>query len=228
MRNDFDQLRNTWVNFGKTEPFWSVITNENFKSHTLSEKSIENFFNTGKQHIDYLEKILNDHNMTFKNNTVLDFGCGIGRLMKNLYPICREVYGMDVSASHLDLAKKHVPGANFYLVDDFEKLPEITEKPDIIYSILTLQHNRPELIKKYSKMLINMLKPSGIALLHIPYKINNYTNFNDDVNRMEMHFISKRDFVFLFDKKFCKVESIIESNNCGEKIRDCIYVVRKM
>jgi len=226
MKNQIEQLTNTWKNFGQSEPYWSVLTSKKYKTDSI-EKNLQDFFTTGKHQIDALEKILNNHNSSFKDKVCLDFGCGVGRLTKNVFPLCSEVFGVDISESHLALAKQNVPEATFYLIDKNNKFPELSKRPDIIFSLITLQHNRPELIKYYSSILLDILNPGGIALLHIPYKIKNYINYNDNVNRMEMHYILKKEFISLALKNHCSVESVIETNHCGEGINDCIYVVRK-
>jgi cyclopropane fatty-acyl-phospholipid synthase-like methyltransferase len=227
MYSDFLQLKNSWKQFGSTEPFWSVLTNEIFKSNNFTENNKEYFFQSGQNEVAKLEKILNEHQTTFKNKVCLDFGCGVGRLTKHLVPLCSEIYGFDISEQHLKIAKENAPGAKFYLVENFDKFPKIDYRPDIIFSVMALQHNRPELIKNYTKLLLEMLNSEGLALLHIPYSIENYVAYNDNLNRMEMHGLSKKEFISLVKEHSCSVESIIETKYCGNTISDCIYVIRK-
>jgi SAM-dependent methyltransferase len=227
-KNDFDQLKNSWNTYGKTEPFWGVITHNNFKQHNLNESELSKFYQSGKNTIDKLEKILNQHQSTFENKLVLDFGCGVGRLTKPCLEICKKIYGLDISQSYLDIAKKTVPNGEFFLVDDFNKLPNLPSNPDIIYSMITLQHNRPVLMKLYLFLLLKSLNKDGIALLHIPYKINNYIPYQDNHHRMEMHFLEKSDVRKLVNTVNCQISDIVETNGCGENIFDCIYVIKKI
>ena len=73
MKNQIEQLTNTWKNFGQSEPYWSVLTSKKYKNDSI-EKNLQDFFATGKHQIDVLEKILNNHNSSFKDKVCLDFG----------------------------------------------------------------------------------------------------------------------------------------------------------
>ncbi|MFW9924667.1 MAG: class I SAM-dependent methyltransferase, partial [Candidatus Thorarchaeota archaeon] len=44
------------------------------------------------------------------NNTVLELGCGYGRVMKHLLTKAKEVYGIDTSKESLELAKEYLKG----------------------------------------------------------------------------------------------------------------------
>ena len=227
-KNDFDQLKNSWNTYGKTEPFWGVLTSENFKQHNINESELSKFYQSGKHTIDRLEKILNQHQSTFKDKLVLDFGCGVGRLTKPCLEICKKIYGLDIGQSYLDIAKKTVPTGEFFLVDNFNKLPDLPSNPDIIYSLITLQHNRPMLMKLYVFLLLKLLNKDGMALLHIPYKVNDYISHQDNHHRMEMHFLEKSDVRKLVNTVGCEILDIVETKYCGENIFDCIYVIRKI
>lgn len=229
---DLTQIKNTWTTFGKTEPFWAVLTREKFKKENLNEAELIQFYDTGKNDISYFEEILNQHQCTFTDKTVLEFGCGVGRLTKPCSDICKKIYGLDISQPYLDIAKQNVPNGEFFLVNDFNKLPVLPSNPDVIYSLITLQHNRPILMKLYIFLLLKVLNKSGIALLHIPYKIFNYALCEDDEERMEMHFLKKEDVTKIVKTTECQILSIIETNYCrltsSDGISDCIYVIKKL
>lgn len=227
-KNDFNQLKTSWGTFGKTEPFWGVLTHENFKQHSLNESELSKFYQSGKHEIDKLEKILNQHQSTFRDKIVLDFGCGVGRLTKPCSEICKKIYGLDIGQSYLDIAKKTVPSGDFFLVDSYNSLPKEVNNIDIIYSLITLQHNRPILMKLYIFLLLKSLAKSGIALLHIPYKIQGYTAYNDQISRMEMHFLNKDQVAQIVKSSSCMILSTIETDYCGKDISNCIYVIKKL
>ena len=65
---------------GKSEPYFSVITNEQFKSVSI-EQTRKDFYGTGISHINTLRAMLLRNGLNFPTNgTALDFGCGVGRL----------------------------------------------------------------------------------------------------------------------------------------------------
>jgi SAM-dependent methyltransferase len=227
MKNtDLIQLKQSWTYFGKTEPYWSVLTHDKFRKGNLNENSIEEFYRSGEKTINEFEKILNTYQSTFNDKIVFEFGCGVGRLVKPISKFCKKIYGLDISQPHLDIAKIMIPEAEFFLVDNYKMLPT-NICPDIIYSVMALQHNRPRLMRICIFLLLKSLKNGGIALLHIPYKIENYINYTDVSNRMEMHFLSKNDVKKIIGQCSCEILTTIETHSCGQGNLDCIYVIRK-
>jgi hypothetical protein len=84
------------------------------------------------------------------------------------------------------------------------------------------------LMKIYVFLLLKLLNKDGIALLHIPYKINDYISHQDNHHRMEMHFLEKSDVRKLVNTVGCEILDIVETKYCGENNSDCIYVIRKL
>lgn len=225
---NFSQLQESWDNFGKTEPWWSVVTDQQFASSNVHFEAIEEFYSQGNDHVNFMEMILQDHGYTFQDKIILDFGCGLGRLTKACLSYTTKCYGMDISQPHLDIAKTQVPDAKFFLVDSFEKLPELPEKPEIIISLITLQHARPDLIEKYVHLLLKQLANGGIALLHIPYYIENYVPVTDLQHTMEMHFVPKERIHNIALSNNCVVLGDSPMDFCGGGIQNCTYVIKKL
>jgi ubiquinone/menaquinone biosynthesis C-methylase UbiE len=228
MSKNFGQLQTTWNNFGEVEPFWSVLTNPEYGYNNINEDLIKNFYDTGIGTVDFMETILQENGYTFNNKIVLDFGCGVGRLTKACLNLASECYGMDISENHLNVARKNVPEAQYFLVEDYNQLPKLPNNPDIIISIMVLQHVRPDLIEHYINLLLKTLNVNGVALLHIPYHINHYNNVHDQINVMEMHFVPKKHILKIVGNNKCKVLGIQELDFCGGGIKNCIYVIKKL
>lgn len=79
-----------------------------------------------------------------KNSKIIDFGCGIGRIAKEIIKeIGCEVYGIDISESMRREAVKYVSSNNFRALDvnEFIKMIFDGEKFDAAYSIWVLQHS---------------------------------------------------------------------------------------
>src|SRR5438094_945805 len=76
-------------------------------------------------------------------DTVLDLGCGIGRVTRYVAPLCREIWAVDASETMLRLARERladVPNVRFQLGRG-TSLPELDSGSiDFAYSLLTLQH----------------------------------------------------------------------------------------
>ena len=98
-----------WEKHGSVNPYFAVLTDQRFDVDNLSEENLAEFFRSGQQHIQHIIDTINRTiDPQFSPNRVLDFGCGVGRLVIPLASIADHVIGMDVSDSMLQEAKKIV------------------------------------------------------------------------------------------------------------------------
>jgi 2-polyprenyl-3-methyl-5-hydroxy-6-metoxy-1,4-benzoquinol methylase len=87
--NDTDK---EWEKFGKNDPYYGVLTKDEFRSKNLTEELKKEFFATGSSYInDLLDKIKRHIDKDFQIRKALDFGCGVGRLVIPLAEISQEV-----------------------------------------------------------------------------------------------------------------------------------------
>ena len=97
-----------------------------------------------------------------KNQTVLDIGCGNGRLHHFLQPFCPEYKGVDISPEQIKRAKKNVPDGIFS-VGDFEHLPFQDTSFDEVWMLASFHHLSSQ--KRREKALQEMsrvLRPQGL------------------------------------------------------------------
>jgi len=98
------------------------------------------------------------------NARVLDAGCGAGIPISQMLSEHFHVTGVDFSEAQIELAKKHVPNANF-ICRDMTKLDFPENTFDGICSYYAIIHIPRE---EHQSLLANfhrILKPSGFALL---------------------------------------------------------------
>jgi ubiquinone/menaquinone biosynthesis C-methylase UbiE len=110
-----------------------------------------------------------------KSTTVLDFGCGIGRLAKYVAPACKELWAVDVSAHMLKLAAQRLAEFdNVRLVQSKDTgIPDVpTASIDLVYSLLVLQHVEREDAFVLLEELRRVLRPDGRAVLNFPNLLN--------------------------------------------------------
>ena len=119
--------------------------------------------------------------------TVLEIGCGTGRIAKKIIKQCKKYVGIDISSKTVDVARNHFKDFNnaSFINEDFLKYKD-TEKYDVIFSTLTFMH-----IKDKEKALINvfnLLKNNGIFVLSVDKNQQNfidtgYSRIEGDINR---------------------------------------------
>lgn len=102
-----------------------------------------------------------------EGDSVLDVGCGNGRLLELLERKHINYLGIDISEKLIDLARKKYP-QNDFLVADNLNLPFPDDKFDKVFSVAVL-HTIPseELRKKALSELKRVLKPNGLLILTV-------------------------------------------------------------
>jgi ubiquinone/menaquinone biosynthesis C-methylase UbiE len=104
-------------------------------------------------------------------DTVLDLGCGIGRVTRYVAPMCREIWAVDASETMLGYARERLaqlPNVHFALSAGL-RFPEVESgSVDLAYSLLTLQHVEREHAFRLLQELHRVLRTGGTALLTYP------------------------------------------------------------
>jgi 2-polyprenyl-3-methyl-5-hydroxy-6-metoxy-1,4-benzoquinol methylase len=219
-KTDEEVVKKVWSAYGTQDPYFSVLTEDKFHKEHIAEHEAE-FWDTGNKSIQILKNIYEEYHTHTKTEKprVLDYGCGVGRLMKAWGVGCE---GCDISPAHLEIAKDKLDSTHpLHLVEP----GECPQGYDVIFSLIVLQHNRPELMKKCVKSIVEALNPDGLAMLHAPYFIET-VHQSDTV--MEMNYLTKDDFVKTVEESGGKVIAYNEKYDlCGGGIKNCIYVISK-
>lgn len=234
MNEEFNLLNKTWNELGKTCTYWSVITNEKYRPERMTSCVEQDFYKTGVDDATMIENILQKHGSTLRDRIVLDFGCGVGRIIYGALSGTfspKHVFGCDISLPHLQEAHKHVPNATYFHMSEPNSIPDFPEPPEVIYSLIVLQHNRPSLMMYYIRQILSILKKDGIAVLHIPYFIYNYTETHISAAHlgvMEMHYIKIKDVKDIVKESSCTLLEINEDRDmCGGGIKNALFVIKK-
>jgi len=125
----------------------------------------EEFWRRGREDAQRLSRFIDS------DSVVLDVGCGIGRVMRFLAPMCREIHGVDVSRSMLRIARRNLKDlSNCFLYRlDARKLDIFHDDVfDLVYSLYTLQHMEKEDAYLCLMEMYRVLKPGGTAYIQFP------------------------------------------------------------
>ncbi len=166
-----------WNAYGKKDPYFGVLTHDEFKDDNLNEETLQRFFLTGEKHIGSLFELIQKHFIPdFKPESVLDFGCGTGRLSIPLARRAKQVVGLDISNDMLKEARKNaekfsLSNLDFKLSDDSLSLVK-GEKFDLIHSYIVLQHINVERGMQIIDRMLKLLNPGGMGALQITYSSN--------------------------------------------------------
>jgi SAM-dependent methyltransferase len=153
-----------WEKIAINDPLYGISSE---KGKSGRRWTLEEFYGKGERYLRYISKDLDE---VSKDATVLDFGCGVGRISRILARNFKTVIGLDVSESMVRLAKEYNDsiGSLSFAHYDGKNFPFTNSAFDLIVSFQVLQHVDPVGIKKILSEIYRVKKPDGIAILHLP------------------------------------------------------------
>lgn len=164
-----------WVKWGEKDPYFAVITHPKYRAGALDDKAREEFFQSGQRHVRYVLDTCNRYVAPgFRPRRILDFGCGVGRVIlpfAQLEGVERAV-GVDVSPAMLEEARRNQA---IFGVDKLELLPSddrlsaVAPGFDLVHSFIVFQHIDPPRGRAFFARLLELLEPGGIAAIQVLY-----------------------------------------------------------
>jgi 2-polyprenyl-3-methyl-5-hydroxy-6-metoxy-1,4-benzoquinol methylase len=163
----------TWKYYGKTDPYFGVLTNPQFKRENLDPDAKSAFFASGEQYVDHILHVVRDHlDHDFEPTRALDFGCGVGRLAIPLARRCQAVVGVDISESMLEEGERNAREAglsNLEWVTSDDTLSRVTGTFDFVHSFIVFQHIPCDRGYMFARTIVDRLRDGGVGVLHFSY-----------------------------------------------------------
>jgi 2-polyprenyl-3-methyl-5-hydroxy-6-metoxy-1,4-benzoquinol methylase len=160
-----------WEKWGSTDPYFGVLSIEEYRRSALDEDIRDRFFRSGEEHV---ERVLNclrsEFDPQFAPESVLDFGSGVGRLVIPFSKRAQRVVGVDVSPSMIAEAEENcrrydVTNAEFILSDDV--LSKVSGQFDLVHSYIVLQHIAWSRGRSLIESLAEKVSPDGFLALQV-------------------------------------------------------------
>jgi len=160
--------KTVWEKLARQDPYWAVLTDP---AKTDNQWKIEEFFATGRETVDADVAYLQSKVTLAPQSRVLDFGCGVGRLSQALAGHFSDVHGVDVAEPMVELARQHNHHDERVTyhhnpASDLRLFPK--GHFDLIYSVITLQHIPPPLIRGYLAEFCRTCRPGGLIYFQLP------------------------------------------------------------
>jgi len=219
------EVATTWSNLGETEPHWSVITNPKFKREQISQSEAE-FYATGALELRTLQAYFDRNGEDLSSvKTVVELGCGVGRITSHLASSFPNVVGLDVSGAHLKIARSYCERNGIGNVE-FVQLAEvgtisILPDFDLFFTIISLQHSPPPIIHILLKQIMARARPGAYLLFQVPTYREGYTFNIADYSKqqhteMEMHPLPQRCIFQLLKENDFDLIEVQEDNMPGD------------
>ena len=143
-----------WDRAARENAFYNILT--------IPGLSEEEFWDRGRREVgELLERFGHV-------GSVLDFGCGIGRLTQAFAAVCDSAEGVDISPEMIRLARiynRHVNCA--YFLNETDDLSAFGDDEfDLVYSTIVLQHLPPHLARGYVREFLRVSR--GHVVFQLP------------------------------------------------------------
>ncbi len=235
------RVEETWKQLGDSEPFWSVLTHENYRSENL-EANKATFYESGKTAVVNFRAALDRAGLGLAPfSSCVEYGCGVGRLTIWLASQFANVVGCDISQPHLDAARlaldeRGIDNVSLRLTDTIKAVRRLPPF-DVFFCLIVLQHNPPPVAAFILDEILGKLAPGGVAYFQIPtYRIGYafdakaYLALDDSAGPggMEMHVVPQKDLFALFERRGCGVLEVREDTWVGSpEFISNTFLVRK-
>lgn len=172
---DLMQTDADWEHLAQTDAYWAVLTHDRFHRTTFGLKERAEFFASGAAEVEKVFHIVRTYlDPAFAPKRVLDFGCGVGRILIPLARRCAEAVGVDVSETMLREAATNCREAgvgNVTLVRGDDALSGVSGSFDLVNTLIVLQHIPVERGLGIFRRLVELVAPGGCGALHVNYAV---------------------------------------------------------
>ena len=156
------QMKSDWDIMAQKNAAYYIFTAPEFAD--AQDFDADSFFDSGRRDVDSILASL--HVQPNKEWSVLDIGCGLGRLTRRLNECFGRATGADVSAEMIAQARQLSPDIDFQEVSGTDLQKFTDESFDLVFSFIVFQHMpRSNLVLAYIVEIARVLKPKGLALI---------------------------------------------------------------
>ena len=162
----------TWEAWGEQEPYYAVLTDERFRSTNFDAAQRQAFFASGEQYVaTVLRRYREQLGTRAQYNNVLDFGCGVGRLLMPLAKQFNSATGVDVSRAmlgecHHNCDANGLSNVRLLPTNEFTNAATV-EHYDLVHSALVIQHINPRSGEKLIAHMLKQLRVGGMVSLQV-------------------------------------------------------------
>ena len=133
---------------------------------TTASPSVEWFIQSGRAGADSIREQLERHDVPLASlRTVLDFGCGCGRVLRHWADLPAEVHGCDYNPLLVDWCRRKLSFARVETNALEPPLPYPTASFDLVYALSVFTHLPEPLHSRWVAELARVLRPGGHLII---------------------------------------------------------------
>jgi 2-polyprenyl-3-methyl-5-hydroxy-6-metoxy-1,4-benzoquinol methylase len=205
MQNLINRVVQQWRSLGETEPYWSVLVDDAFRTSNMDPGRIKQFYETGIGSAQLIDIFESRTNTVIPKGVCFELGCGVGRITHVLAKKFDSVIAADISPGNLGICRDHLNKSSINNVKTLlMQTPSdisTTKDVDFFFSLIVLQHNPPPVQKKLLDFSLARIRSGGFCLFQTPdnFKASNDINYSFSASRylretavtMDMHCLPK-------------------------------------
>ena len=125
------------------------------------------FLESSGRAIKFFDQLLGKGGRSFADfNSILDFGCGCGRLIRSVPPLTdAKLYGVDIDAEAIKWCSDNIKDAQFHANGEYPPLPFADGSMELIYGSSVFTHLDEEHQFKWLEELKRISAPEGYLIL---------------------------------------------------------------
>jgi 2-polyprenyl-3-methyl-5-hydroxy-6-metoxy-1,4-benzoquinol methylase len=159
-----------WKRVAERDPYWGVLSEERFRKDNLDRARIKEFMETGEGYVGNVLGLIHKHiDPGFEPRRVLDFGCGVGRLLVPLAKRAQRAVGVDVAERMLEICAERASEAGVGHLELASDLSEVQGSFDLVNTYIVLQHIPPARGYGILRQLIEKLEVGGVCSFQLTY-----------------------------------------------------------
>ena len=230
------RVAQTFGAYGESDPYWSVLTDSRFRMDQV-DAHLREFFDTGRQSALLLTHALTRNGIDPSSiGSVLELGCGVGRVTVHLAEQFPRVIGVDISLGHLAAARRAAGSfarTNIELVH-LPRIEAVHDLPrvDCLYTVIVLQHNPPPVIRVMLEGLLDRVNPGGVAYFQVPvltpgYRYDVAEHLQKGGKDIEQHAIPQRVVFEVLRKLGYEVLEVLPDTWVSLPTLSCSFLARR-
>jgi SAM-dependent methyltransferase len=169
---ELDRLHQVWKTLGTEDPLWAVNSRPDKRG---GRWELADFLRTGEEDVARCATLLQRRaGAPTRFAHVLDFGCGVGRLVRAWSQRADSVTGVDISETMLEQGRRILADRpNTELVHN--PRPDLAcfqdERFDLVFSLICLQHIPWALAARYVTEFGRVCRPGGWVAFQLPTRV---------------------------------------------------------
>lgn len=150
-----EAYRDFWERSAKVDSIRAISDHDDEQSFEVS----------GRRDADQLAALLP------AGGSVLEIGCGTGRVMQHVAAICERLHGIDISQAMVEQGRRrlaHLSNVTFHVGNGYDLEPFADGSFDLVYSLFAFQHMPKTTAYNYLVESARVLRPEGLLRFQVP------------------------------------------------------------